>query len=179
MEMEMQKNKGFKLIELMISLSIVGVLLGYGTPSFYKFKQKMTMESERNRLFTSLHFARSYAISNNTHILVCPSLSGLDCDTDSDWYKGWIVFVDSNGNKSHEENEKLLIHENSMMNNIEAKSSIYRQKIRFNSMGFSPGTNLSINFCDSRGSDLALSIIINNAGRIKQSKPISNNVCNS
>ena len=42
---------------------------------------------------------------------------------------------------------------------------------------FSPGTNLSINFCDKRGKDFAKSIIVSNSGRIKQSDPISSNIC--
>jgi len=128
----MKKFNGFTLIELMICLSIVGILLGYGAPSLHLFKQKMNMETERNRLFTSLHYARSFAISNQAQIAACPSISGLDCDSESKWHNGWIVFIDSNGNKNHDEEEKMLIHESSMMTKITATASIYRQKIRFN-----------------------------------------------
>ncbi|MCF6318823.1 MAG: GspH/FimT family protein, partial [Proteobacteria bacterium] len=134
--------------------------------------------NERNRLTVSLNFARSYAIKNQQHIIICPSNSGNGCDNQSRWYQGWIIFKDDNKNRQLDDGELLLQHENAMQTGITVTSSRYRQKIRYNGMGFSPGTNLSINFCDVRGEEFAQAIILNNAGRIKQSKPISDNVCN-
>jgi len=173
----MRKNKGYTLIELGITLTISSLLLGYALPSFYQLKLNKYMDAERNRLSHSLHFARNYAVNHQIQVIVCSSLSANDCDNKSNWYEGWIVFTDSNRNRKFDGDDKLLQVEDAMMKDIKATSSLYRQKIRYNSMGFSPATNLSINFCDERGSEFAKSIILNNAGRIKQSKPISNNVC--
>lgn len=174
----MKKTQGFNLIELMITLSIVGILVGYGMPSFYQLKLDKFMDSERNRLTSSLHFARYHAISSQRYVIVCPSISGDDCDNDSNWFGGWIIFQDNNKNRQLDDQDTLLKYEDKMNNGVIATSSRYRQKIRYNGMGFSPGTNLSINFCDTRGKEYAKSIIISNSGRIKQSKPISDNVCN-
>jgi len=175
----MKCYKGFTLIELMITLSIAGILLGYSIPSFQQLKLNKYMETERNRLTVSLNLARNHAVAYQTHVVVCPSLTGLSCDNKSNWYDGWIVFIDVNKNRRlDDETDTLLLFEDAMKNEIKATSSIHRQKIRYNSMGFSPGTNLSINFCDKRGKKFAKSIIINNAGRVKQSPPISDNVCN-
>lgn len=174
----MHQQKGFTLIELIIVLSILTIILSIATPNFLKFKQKMYLDSERNRLTVSLHFARNFAITNNTHVIVCPSDKGNECDSGSNWHSGWIVFIDKNGNREHDEDEKLLRHENKSLKSIDIRSSIHRSKIRFNSMGYSPGTNTSIHFCDMNNSTIPRSIIINNAGRIKQSNPLSNNVCN-
>lgn len=174
----MKNLKGFSLIELMITFTIVGIMMSYAMPSFYQLKLNKLMENERNRLTTSLNFARNYAVKNQQHVIICPSTSGHSCDNESKWFAGWIVFLDSNKNRELDAGDLLLQNENAMQKEIIATSSIYRQKIRYNGMGFSPGTNLSINFCDARGSEFAQSIVLNNAGRIKQSKPISDNVCN-
>ena len=175
----MKNTYGYTIIELFITLSIAGILFGYGAPSLYQFKQKQFMFAERTRLTASLNYARSYAINEQVFVVTCPSLSGTDCDNESNWHQGWIVFADYNRDRSFDADEKLLQFENIKMANLKATSSLYRQKIRFNTMGFSPGTNLSINFCDDRGSEFAISLIVNNVGRVKQSPPISNNACNS
>ena len=174
----MKKIKGFSLVELMITLTIASILLGYALPNFQQFKLNNMMNSERNRLTSSLNYARNYAISSQTYVIICPSISGEGCDNHSNWYEGWMIFQDNNKNRQLDSNEEVIQYENAMKSEIIATSSTYRQKIRYNGMGFSPGTNLSINFCDFRGKNYAKSIIINNAGRIKQSKPISDNVCN-
>jgi type IV fimbrial biogenesis protein FimT len=174
----MKYNKGFTLIELLIILSIMGILLGYSIPSFTQLKLNNLLNIERNRLTASLQYARTYAVTKQISIIVCPSLTGHACDNQSNWNGGWIVFVDKNRNRLFDVDDLLIQSEDPMHNEIIATSSIHRSKIRYNMVGFSPGTNLSINFCDPRGREFAQSIIVNNAGRVKQSKPISDNVCN-
>ena len=173
----MNKANGYTLIELMVTLAIASILLSYAIPSFLQFKLNNLMNNERNRLTLSLNFARTHSITTQKYTIICPSLSGKACDNKSNWYQGWIIFADSNKNRELDDGEELLQFEGAMRSEIIATSSIYRQKIRYNGMGFSPGTNVSINFCDSRGKDFAKSIIINNSGRIRQSKPISDNIC--
>ena len=173
----MIKQNGFSLIELIITMSIASVLISYALPSFLDLKSNKALMNERDRLTVSFAYARTYAITQQKQVVVCPSLSGNDCDNQSNWYQGWIVFDDANMDKKLNNNEKLLQFENPMDSSVIATSSSFRSKVRFNNVGFSPGTNLSINFCDKRGAEFAQAIIINNAGRIKQSKPISANVC--
>ena len=174
----MKNRHGFSLIELLVTLSIASVLVSYALPSISNLRSNKTLQNERDRLTVSFAFARNFAITQQKNVVVCPSLSRIQCDNQSNWYQGWIVFEDTNRNRVKDENEQLLQYENPMNNIVKATSSVFRSKIRFNSVGFAPGTNVSINFCDMRGAEYALAIIINNAGRIKQSKPISDNVCN-
>lgn len=174
----MKKSQGYSMIELVITLSIITLLLSYAIPNLYELKLNVTMNSERNRLSRSLNFARYEAIIQQKHVIICPSSSGNDCDNQSNWHQGWMIFIDDNKNRKRDDQEKIFRIEDPMKEDLTALSSIHRQKIRFNTMGLSPGTNVSINFCDPRGSEFAKSIIINNAGRIKQSLPIHGNVCN-
>ncbi|HHL31873.1 MAG TPA: prepilin-type N-terminal cleavage/methylation domain-containing protein [Oceanospirillales bacterium] len=178
MDKDMKNMQAYTLIELIMTLTIISLLISYALPNIYQLKLNYLMANERNRLTASLNLARFTAISKQLQVIICPSTSGRDCDNQSNWYGGWIIFHDDNRNRTLDQGEKLLRFEHAMVDEITATSSIHRQKLRFNSLGFSPGTNVSINFCDARGNDAAQAIIINNAGRVRQSKPIANNVCN-
>ncbi len=173
----MKKQNGLTLIELIIALSIMSILSSYALPSFYQLKLKKQLESERNRLTASLQFARSLSIMKQSTVIVCPSLSGQSCDNQSNWHEGWIIFLDKDSNRQLDAEDTVLRREDAMFEQITAISSIHRSKIRYTTIGFSPGTNLSINFCDQRGEEKAIALIVSNSGRVKQSKPISSNVC--
>ena len=90
----MKKYTGFTLIELMITLAIVGFLLMVGVPSLKTFMQGNQLIASTNELISALHVARSEAIKLNTRVSVCESSNGKTCATTGSWKSGWIVFVD-------------------------------------------------------------------------------------
>ena len=91
----MKKHTGFTLIELMITLAIVGVLLLVGLPSLKTTMQGNQVVAATNELLSALHVARSEAIKLNSRVSICPTAGDgtTDCDG-SDWSNGWVVFVD-------------------------------------------------------------------------------------
>lgn len=93
----MKKYSGFTLIELMITLFIVGVLLAVGVPSLKTFMQGNQLVASTNELISALHIARSEAIKLNSRVSICESSDGKTCDNSGSWKDGWIVFVDANG----------------------------------------------------------------------------------
>jgi type IV fimbrial biogenesis protein FimT len=92
----MKKYTGFTLIELMITLAIVGILLMVGVPSLKTFMQGNQLIASTNELISALHVARSEAIKLNTRVSICESSDGANCATTGSWKNGWIVFVDGN-----------------------------------------------------------------------------------
>jgi type IV fimbrial biogenesis protein FimT len=93
----MKKYSGFTLVELMITLAIVGILLMVGVPSLKTFMQGNQLIAASNELVSALHVARSEAIKLNSRISICDSSDGKTCGLTGDWSNGWIVFVDANG----------------------------------------------------------------------------------
>ncbi len=95
----MKKYTGFTLIELMITLAIVGVLLTVGVPSLKSFMQGSRLISTTNELLSAIHVARSEAIKLNKRVTICTSTNGTSCTSppSGNWRKGWIVFADANG----------------------------------------------------------------------------------
>ena len=95
----MKKHSGFTLIELMITLFIIGLLLMVGLPSMKSFLQSNQLVAATNELLSAVHVARSEAIKSNGSVTICESSNGTSCSTTgtSNWENGWIAFIDANG----------------------------------------------------------------------------------
>ena len=92
----MKRQLGFTIFELMITVAVLGVLMGVGVPAMQSLMQNSRLTTQINLLSTSLALARSEAIKLNQRVLVCVSGSGTDCSDGSTmtWDSGWITFVD-------------------------------------------------------------------------------------
>jgi type IV fimbrial biogenesis protein FimT len=93
-----RRAAGFTLIELMIALSIVGILLAVAVPSFREAMMNVRISAQTNDLMTDLSIARSEAVKRNLPVLLCTSKDGLACG--GSWSDGWIVFVDADNSAS-------------------------------------------------------------------------------
>jgi type IV fimbrial biogenesis protein FimT len=116
----------------------------------------------------SLWLARSQAINSMQYTLVCSSADAQQCDGSGHWENGWIVFIDSNRNRQRDPGEAVLDRGEPFNSQLTARSSRSRSKIRYNIMGYSPGTNVTITFCDQRGPAHAAALIVSNTGRPRQ-----------
>ncbi|PCI09289.1 MAG: hypothetical protein COB77_00265 [Gammaproteobacteria bacterium] len=92
----MKKLTGFTLIELIITMAIVGVLLVVGVPSMKTFMQGSQLIASSNELLAALNIARSEAIKSNASVTFCASSNGTSCSNTGKWQIGWIVFNDAN-----------------------------------------------------------------------------------
>jgi len=80
---------GFTLPELLIVLSIVGVLLATGIPSFRSYLQAQQVVSAASEFLFALNLARSEAIQRGTRVDLVPR-------DGSNWHKGWVVYQPDN-----------------------------------------------------------------------------------
>ena len=95
----MKKNSGFTLVELLITIVIVGLLLAVGIPSLKTFMKGNQLVASSNELISAFNVTRSEAIKRNASVTVCESANGTTC-TDpvtGRWEDGWIVFVGAFG----------------------------------------------------------------------------------
>ena len=90
------KNNGYTLIELLVTVAILSILLAVALPNFQDTIENNVTNSQAKLFMTTLNLARSEAIKRGTNVAICPSNDGLDCDAGS-WSTGWVVFVDVNG----------------------------------------------------------------------------------
>jgi len=96
----MKKYNGFTLIELTVTLAIVGALLVLGVPGLKSMIRGNQLVASSNDLVSALHVARSEAIKNNAKVTICESSNGTSCSATGNWENGWIIFNDADGNLS-------------------------------------------------------------------------------
>lgn len=95
----MKTSAGFTIVELMITIVVLGIALAFAVPNMQQFIMNNRATSQVNLLSSNLSLARNEAIKQNARVVVCASEDGEDCaDAGSTWEGGWIIFVDRNSN---------------------------------------------------------------------------------
>jgi type IV fimbrial biogenesis protein FimT len=89
-----RSSRGFSLMELMVGITVLGVLLGLAVPTFRQFSQNNSVTAAQNDLVTSFSFARSEALRRNRPVSVCASTDGAACGDETVWKTGWMAFTD-------------------------------------------------------------------------------------
>lgn len=88
----MRYNKGFTLVELMITIAILAILISMAAPSFSGAVQSTRITGLSHSLQGSLQLARSEAIKRQAQVIVCRANVALDgCADGEDWSNGWMV----------------------------------------------------------------------------------------
>lgn len=100
-------QRGFSLVELMITVAVLAVLLAIGLPNFQNSMRSNRIATASNELIAALNLTRSEAIRNTRGGAMCPSTSGAACDG-SNWSQGWIVWADTNGDGALDSGEEIL-----------------------------------------------------------------------
>jgi len=88
----MRHSRGFTLIELMVTLSILASLLAIAAPSFQGTIQSNRTQTITTDLTTALQLARSEAVKRGVKVDVCRR-NGEVCANAADWGNGWLVQV--------------------------------------------------------------------------------------
>lgn len=98
--MEAKTQSGFTLLELLVTLLVAGVVLGFGVPNFMEFQRNNAMISAANEMVTGLYLARTEAVKRQVPVTLCGSPNPLvpapACGPGGNG--GFIVFVDENNN---------------------------------------------------------------------------------
>jgi len=74
-----QKNKGFTLIELMVTIAVLGIIATIAAPSFSNLLEKQNLNRSTQELIGQLNSARSKAVLERREVTV--RLNSLDADT--------------------------------------------------------------------------------------------------
>ena len=93
------KQSGFTLIEMIVTVAIAAILASIAIPSFTKMIERNRISTGTNEFLGALIFARSEAVKRSQNVTVCVSNAAqTDCETDStkkvEFSNGWLVFVE-------------------------------------------------------------------------------------
>ncbi len=82
------RQRGFTLPELLITLTIVGVMVVLAVPSFKYFHQHQQTRYITQALTQTLSYARLQAVLRYQTVLITPK--------ENNWQKGWVITAGKN-----------------------------------------------------------------------------------
>jgi type IV fimbrial biogenesis protein FimT len=158
----MRNAAAFTLIELMVGIAVAAILVTVGIPGFRDLILDNRMAAQINSLVADLSYARSEAVKRNSDVVLCKrNTAGTACAGTRNWHDGWIVWAESTG---------TVLRVRDALPAGATIPSPARNRIRFNGQGFSPGSNVTFIFCDSRGHTKARGVVLSNTGRLRTTR---------
>ncbi len=170
MQQTIQKIRGFTLIELIITLSVVAILMLIATPSMQTMVVKNRMVTTLNELVADLNLARSEAIKRGQRTLLCKSSSGTQCDPNADWSDGWLLFHDSDGDRAVSANEQVIRVHAKLNKSIKLdyRGPSHRSHyVDFLASGETNNQNGRFWFCNLHDPDDNRALVISRTGRLR------------
>ena len=84
------RTAGFTLIELMVTVAVIGVLAVVAVPAMTNLVNANRLNGAAGELQAALQLARSEAVRRNVSVTLCPSSDGTNCASTTTWTR-WIV----------------------------------------------------------------------------------------
>ncbi len=156
-------QQGFSLIELLMGLTIVGIVLLLVSPAFAALTESNHREQAAQSLFNGIRTARTEAIARNQAVVI-HAING-------DWGQGWRIILDISGKGYKDSSNPLLVErQNSVRVPIVGNLPV-RRFVRFSSLGeplfarraFQAGT---LHLCAAREPVSQLQVVLAPTGRV-------------
>lgn len=106
------KQLGFTLLELMVTLSVAGILTAIAIPSFTETIKNNRMTAQVNEFVTALNFTRGEAIKRGVRVSMCKSSDAMTCMRDgagSNWAQGWIIFTNQDNDGVYDGGDEIIL----------------------------------------------------------------------
>ena len=161
-------QRGFTLIEMMVAVALTGLLLSMAVPALQQFTSNARQTSTINDFVSSMHIARSTAVTTNFRTTVCASANGVSCQAVS-WDEGWIVFGDRDSDQAVDADETIVASSDGA-DGLDIRSAEFGQFLMYRPNGrvmtaSAAGNSGQFTVCDRRGSEYAKVLIVDLSGR--------------
>jgi type IV fimbrial biogenesis protein FimT len=108
-------STGFSLLELMMVLTIAGILISIAIPNYRSFLQSKAVQLQIDALTATFRLARSEALRRGQWVVLCRSTASATaqptCSSSAppqDWATGWLLFVDQNGDGAQSGDDAVI-----------------------------------------------------------------------
>lgn len=159
---------GFTLIEMMVAVALTALLLSMAVPALQQFTSNARQTSTINDFVSSMHIARSTAVTTNFRTTICASSNGVNCESVT-WDQGWIVFSDRDSDQTVD-NDETIVASSDGAEGLDIQSAEFGEFLMYRPNGrvmtaSAAGNSGQFTVCDSRGSEHAKVLIVDLSGR--------------
>lgn len=159
----MVSERGFTLIEMMITVALAAILISVAVPALNQFATNARQTGAVNDFVSTIHIARSMAITTNARVTVCASAGGDACEAVS-WDEGWIAFADANSNQFVDGTD-AIVASGEGIEGVSIQSGEFGQSLQFRPNGRIAAGAGHFTVCDIRGAEHAKVIVMDLSGR--------------
>ena len=98
----LKKRKGFTLTEVIVTLSILGIMTAISVPSYISWLPKHRLQTSVRQIYDDLNLAKIRAVKDNTDACIT-----FDIVNDN-----YTVFLDTNGNDLPDDGAATILRNN-------------------------------------------------------------------
>ncbi len=165
-----RRQRGVTLLELVATTATALVVTAVAIPTYSDFTAVQETAAAANTLVGALALVRHDAVTRQSEVVLCASVTGTTCSGGYDWSQGWMGFIDTDRDRVRDSDEPRLLVGNLATKRVKVITSSGRRKIVYQADGSTRGTNATFRICNSRDPDRRRAIILNGAGRTRISK---------
>lgn len=125
---------GFSLIELMTVVAISAVMMSVALPQVRQLIRAHQLRVAVNDLFGAIELTRTQAIARGRKVELVPADAAAP-----DWSRGWIIFVDQDGDRRPGGSEEVIMRHGPLADGITVAAVFSSQQgapyLAYNSMG--------------------------------------------
>lgn len=166
------KKNGFTLLELMVTVAIVGIIATIALWNSGDMLKENRGESFLLELKRNISFARSQAASTDEIVIICPvpynsvknSPKTLTCGTEWSGDNVIITFVDADNNGQYDSNNDSLIRVMEKANTADKVTFSGSSQIRFNTSGRITTTPGNFVFSPNGDKDTSKALTLSQSG---------------
>jgi type II secretion system protein H len=151
-------QQGFTLIELMITVILVGIVAAIALPSFNSSIARGQVSSTANRIVGALNYARAEATKRGAEVTIASTA------TTNNWAGGYQVWLDADGDNAVNGTEVALRSFESINPNLDLTGSA--AALRFDGRGFASAAH-TLNLCTAEAGAEDRQISVALSGRVE------------
>ena len=142
-------NKGFTLIELTVTLAVLGIMAAISIPSYFSWLPRHRLQTSVRHIYDDMNMARSRAVKTNADI-------GIEFNTSNETYR---IFIDANQDQTLDAGETVL-STGTLENDVDITGSTFTSgdTYGFNSRGMSAGTTGDVYLTNPSGRFLGVRV---------------------